>query len=68
MRGGEGFGLVYICKMRRREKGVGMSLRGRGGGGKRGSTNLMFMMVRVLVGYLCGGSGCGRKGRLSCVE
>lgn len=28
----EGFGLVYICKMRRREKGVGMSLRGRGGG------------------------------------
>lgn len=31
MRGGEGFGLVYICKMRRREKGVGMSLRGRGG-------------------------------------
>lgn len=28
----EGFGLVYISKMRRREKGVGMSLRGRGGG------------------------------------
>lgn len=39
MRGGEGFGLVYICKMRRREKGVGMSLRG-GGKGEAGKYEL----------------------------
>lgn len=41
MRGGEGFRLVYICKMRRREKGEGSRHEFAGeGGGKAGKHEL----------------------------